>query len=57
MQQWEYLIVEATGTFSYKWEGEKITLEEFLNKKGKEGWQLVQAPSYQRDSCIFKRPK
>lgn len=57
MQQWEYLCVYPTGTWDNIWEGEKIPLEQFLNKKGQQGWQLVQAPSYHYICCIFKRPK
>jgi len=56
VHQWEHLIVYATGAWTDKWEGETISLDDFLNKKGKEGWQLVQGPSYNHTSCIFKRP-
>lgn len=55
-QKWEYEVVYATGTFIDKWEDEKIDLEAYLNKKGKEGWQLVQGPSFNFNHCIFKRP-
>lgn len=55
MQQWEYLCVSPSDSFTPRWEGEKITLEEFLNKKGQQGWQLIQGPSYQHSYCIFKR--
>jgi hypothetical protein len=43
--------------WSDKWEGEKLTLEEYLNKKGQQGWQLVQGPTWNYCGCIFKRPK
>lgn len=56
MTKWEYIEVAPSGIWTNTWEGEKITLEEFLNKKGKEGWELVQGPSYNYNVCIFKRP-
>lgn len=55
MTKWEYLVVDDEGAFNAKWEGEKITLIDFLNKKGKQGWELVQGPTHGFPQCIFKR--
>jgi hypothetical protein len=55
IQQWEYFVAYENGLLNEKWEGEKISLLNYLNKKGKEGWELVQGPSYNSQKCIFKR--
>ena len=56
IQKWEYLTVYQDGTITEKWEGEKISLQDFLNNKGRDGWELVQGPTYGYSMCIFKRP-
>jgi hypothetical protein len=57
-QQWQYQVIHPkVGWSTEKWEGESIGLELYLNKKGREGWELVQGPSHQYNCCIFKRPK
>jgi hypothetical protein len=53
--KWEYIVVYVTGILNDVWEGEIIHLEEYLNKKGKEGWELVQGPGRFYNCCIFKR--
>lgn len=58
VQQWEYIFESDTGGMSsYKIEGVKYgSLIDYLNAKGALGWELVQAPTYQYDRYIFKRP-
>lgn len=53
MQQWEYLVVSGPGILSFK----KFDEVAFLNEKGKDGWELIQAPTYGTRDYYFKRPK
>lgn len=55
MIKWEYQVIYQTGTFKILWEGENISLQAFLNKKGWDGWELVQGPTHLYPQCIFKR--
>lgn len=51
--QWEYLQVYSEGTFNTRWDN--MDFIEFLNDKGKAGWELC---SMNRGVwCIFKRAK
>ncbi len=49
MIQWEYIEITRSGMFDNKWEGEKISLVDFLNKMGKQGWES-------KDGNSFKPP-
>jgi hypothetical protein len=64
LQQWEYLIEynDNAGGFSSKIKinGVVYTYAEevnYLNEKGKQGWELVQAPTHGNAAYYFKRPK
>lgn len=59
MTQWRY------KKKTYEVEKDKQTLEEFLNKWGKNGWELVQCLPWMTEHgtvypsnqiCLFKRP-
>lgn len=56
IQQWEYLVATDDGTFSTKIDGVRYAggISEFLNIKGKEGWQLCAV--VQNTYYYFKRP-
>lgn len=55
-QQWEHLVCYNSGTFSTKVDGVKYAggIVEFLNEKGKEGWQLCAVD--RATVYYFKRP-
>jgi hypothetical protein len=57
VQKWEYLVEENSSTFSIKIAGVKWNSNlDYLNTRGKDGWQLIQGPTHGFSVYIFKRP-
>ena len=65
MQQWEYLFVAAKASYVYAVNGDGKSTNpftwDFLNQKGREGWELVATTSKQTadwhySEFILKRP-
>lgn len=57
IQKWEYLTEQDTGFASIKIGGVKYkNWLEYLNERGRDGWELVQAPSHATSTFFFKRP-
>lgn len=68
MQKWEYLILRLAGEYWYQNGSKlgrgfydlidskrKLTVHDYLNQLGDEGWELVTMPDWYQ--YTFKRPK
>ena len=58
MQKWEYFIAKTGGDVVVLPSGALTPIQEFLNEKGEEGWELVTTADLIKSPVLFfRRPK